>query len=78
MVPGYYDRLFVAPPDIIGVPFGFVLQLVTLGWAALGAAVIWQTRFRWMAALALAACTIPAVVGVILAPTLIELMQNLG
>jgi hypothetical protein len=77
-VPGYYGRLFVSPPDIIGVPFGFVLQLITLAWAALGVAVVAQTRFRFMAALALTVCTIPAAIGVVVVARLIEIMQNLG
>jgi len=78
MVPGFYDRLFVKPPDILGVPFGFVLQLLSLAWAALGAAVIAQTRFRFMALLALTVCTIPAVIGAVFVVRLTEIMQNLG
>lgn len=78
VVPGYFDPLYVSPPEMLGIPFGFVLQVMTLAWAALGAVVVWQTRFRFMAALALTACTIPAVVGVMLGPRLIEFMQNLG
>lgn len=78
IVPGYFDPLYVSPPDMLGIPFGFVLQVMTLAWAALGAAVVWQTRFRSMAVLALIACTIPAVVGVVFGPRLIEIMRNLG
>jgi hypothetical protein len=78
VVPGYFDRLFMSPPDIIGIPFGFVLQMVTLAWAALGAAVVWQTPFRFMAALALTVCTGPAVIVAVLTPMLIGVMQNLA
>jgi hypothetical protein len=78
VIPGYYDRLFVAPPSIVGIPFGFVLQLISLAWAALGALVVSQTRFRFMAVLALTACTVPAVIAVVVASALIEIMQNLG
>lgn len=75
--PGYNDPLFTSPPDIIGVPAGFVFQGLTLGWALLGAFVVAQTRFRVMAVLALIVCTGPAVVGVVLMPKLILVMQNL-
>lgn len=78
IVPGYFDPLYVSPPDMLGIPFGFVLQVMTLAWATLGAVVVWQTRFRFMAALALIACTIPAVVGVVFGPRLMEIMRNLG
>jgi hypothetical protein len=78
LLPGYYDPLFSSPPDILGVPAGFVFQGVTLGWALLGALVVAQTRFRLMAVLALIVCTGPAVVGVVLMPQLIRVMQTLA
>lgn len=73
LIPGYFVGLFQTPPDIVGYPFFIVLHLAFLAWAGLGAVVLWQTRFRIMAALALTACTAVAIAGILLEPWLIRL-----
>jgi len=73
----YLPPLFSKPPDIIGIPFGFVLEVIILAWAALGARVIWTTKSQAMATLALVTTTGPAVPLLLLTPALILIMQNL-
>lgn len=76
LVPGYFERLVSIPPDMIGIPFGLVLFTSAILWSLLGAAVIGQTRYRVMAALALTTTTIPAVAFLPLIPTLIRILME--
>ena len=76
-VPGYAERIRTAPPDMLGIPLGIVLLASAILWSLLGAAVIWQTRYRVLAALALATTTIPAVFLIPSIAKFIELAQNL-
>jgi hypothetical protein len=74
----YLPPLFAKPPDMLGIPVGFVLEVLILAWAALGARVIWTTKSQAMATLALVTTTGPAVPLLLLAPALILIMQNLA
>ncbi len=74
----YLPPLFAKPPDVLGIPFGFVLEVIILAWAALGARVIWITKSQAMATLALLTTTAPAVPLVLLAPAIIRIMENLA
>jgi hypothetical protein len=74
----YLPPLFSKPPDILGVPFGFVLELLILAWAALGARVIWTTRSQAMATLALVTTTGPAVPLLLFTPAIIQILMNLA
>src|SRR5262245_20180899 len=73
----YFSPLYSKPPDIVGVPFGLVLEVALLAWAVLGAAVIWTARSPAVATLAVLATTAPAMVLQIFIPGLVLIMQNL-
>ena len=73
----YLTPLFAKPPDWLGIPFGLVLEVVILAWAAVGARVIWTTRSQVMASIALVTSTGPAIPLLLLTPTIILLMENL-
>ena len=73
----YLPPLFSKPPDMLGIPFGFVLVVIILAWAALGARVIWTTKSPAMATLALLTTTGPAVPLLLVTPAIILIMQNL-
>jgi hypothetical protein len=77
-VPGYAERIRTPPPDMLGIPFGMVLLASAILWSLLGAAVISQTRYRVLAALALATTTIPSLILIPFIATLIVYMQNLS
>ena len=74
----YLPPLFSKPPDMLGIPFGFVLEVIILAWAALGARVIWTTKSQAMATLALLTTTAPAVPLLLLLPAIIEIMMNMA
>lgn len=74
----YFGGLFVEPPSWLGIPLGLAMQGWILAWAGLGAALVWQTRFPFMATLAFCACTAPSIVGLVFAPAIILIMQNLA
>ena len=76
--PNYLPPLFAKPPDIVGIPFGIVLEALVLAWAALGARVIWTTRSQVMASIALLATTAPAVPLVLLGPAIIQIAQSMA
>jgi len=77
-VRDYLPVILGKPPDILGIPFGFVLEGLILAWAALGARVIWTTRSSVMASIALLITTAPAIPILILLPAIILIMQNLA
>ena len=72
----YFCCLF-EPAGILGVPYTVVLEAVVLGWAALGALIVWTTGSRVAAALATAVLTLPSMFALILGPALILVLQNL-
>jgi hypothetical protein len=74
----YFGPLFAKPPDIVGIPFGLVLEVLILAWAALGARVIWTTKSMAMATIALLTTTAPAVPALLLLPASILIIQNLA
>ena len=74
----YFGPLVATPPDILGIPFGLVLEVVILAWAALGARVIWTTKSMAMATIALLTTTAPAVPALLLLPAIILIVQNLA
>ena len=78
LTTGYVDPLFTKPPDMLGIPFGLVLDALALAWAALGAFVVWTTRSAAMAALAVTTTTVPAICVLVFSPALILIMQNLA
>jgi hypothetical protein len=74
----YFPGLASKPPDIVGLPFGLVVDAVILGWAALGARVIWTTRSQVMASIALLTTTAPAVPILLLLPAIAVIVQNMA
>ena len=74
----YLPPLFSKPPDMLGIPFGIVLEAIILAWAALGARVIWTTNSQAMATIALVTTTAPAVPLLLLTPAIILILQNLA
>lgn len=74
----YLPGLMAEPPDIVGIPFGIVLEVIILAWAALGARVIWTTKSQAMATLALVTTTGPAVPLLLLTPAIIMILLNLA
>jgi len=73
----FFSPMFAKPPDWLGLPFGFVLEMLVLTWAALGARVVWTTRSRAIATLAVVATTVPGAALQLLIPGVILIMQNL-
>ncbi len=72
----YFSPMFAKPPDWLGIPFGLVLEVLLLGWAALGAAVIWTTRSPAKATIALVVTSGPASVLQLFIPALIPQMTH--
>ena len=64
-------------PTVVGIPIGVGVGALTLGWAALGALVIWTTGSRVAAALALAFLTLPSMFAMVLGPAALLVLQNL-
>ena len=77
-VRDYVPALTATPPEIFGVPLGLVLELVLLGWAALGAALVWRAGSARLAQLAVFLFAPTAIVGLLFRPALIRLMQTLA
>ena len=78
LVRDYVAVLLGAVPSIVGVPLGLVLELMLLGWAALGAALVWRARSARLAQLAVFLFAPTAIAGLLFRPALIVLMQNLA
>lgn len=76
IAPRSFPPMFAMPPDVLGIPFGVVLQAVILLWAALGAAVVWQTRRPFVAVLALFVCIAPSIVALVLSPAITLIVLN--
>jgi hypothetical protein len=77
LATSYFPALASKPPDMVGIPFGLVLDAILLAWAALGARVVWTTRSPIMASLAVITTTIPAMAVLPFTPAIILIMQNL-
>jgi hypothetical protein len=79
LVPArFFDPMFSKPPDILGVPLGFVLLVIAAAWAAIGVAIVWRVRSSIALLLALVLFAAPAMIVVIFGPAIILIMQNLG
>jgi len=74
----YFGSGLGKPPDILGIQLGVAVDALALGWAALGARVIWTTRSMAMATIALLTTTAPAIVFLVLGPAIILILQNLS
>ena len=70
--------LFAKPPELFGLPGGLVLQWLLIGWAGIGAWVVWTTHSRLKSAVALVLCTTVSLFGIVLLPALVLIWQNLG
>ena len=77
VAPRLSGALLMPPPDLLGVPFPVVVEALTLGWAVLGALVVWTTGSRLAVMLALGFLTIPSMFVLILGPAVILILQNL-
>ena len=78
LVRGYVPALTATPPAIVGAPLALALELALLGWAALGAALVWRVRSARLAQIALFVFAPTAIAGLVFRPAVIELMQHLA
>lgn len=78
LTPVYFPAMFAKPPEILGIPVGLVLDVIALGWAGLGAIVVWTTTSRVMASIALVTTTAPTIVVLVFSPAIVLILQNLG
>ena len=74
----FFDPMFAKPPDLLGMPLGVVVGLLTIVWAALGALVVWKARSPSVAALGLLVFTAVAIFAIVFGPALILIAQNLS
>jgi hypothetical protein len=77
LATNYFSRGVSKPPDIFGLPLGIVVEGLILGWAALGALLIWTTGSRVAATLAMAFITLPSLIALLLWPAIVLVLQNL-
>ena len=66
--PAYGDAAFQTPPDIVGIPLGMAGLAIALGWAVLGVYLVSEATSFGAALILLLVCTLPAAVGVVIAP----------
>ena len=76
--PTFSQPMFAKPPEILGIPLGFVMNAVAIMWMLIGVVLIWDARSRLVEALVLFWFTIPATFLVVFSPALILIMQNLA
>ena len=76
--PNFFDPMFAKPPEILGIPFGFVMDAIAMVWTLIGVVLIWDARSRLVELLVLTLFTIPATILVVFSPALILIMQNLA
>jgi hypothetical protein len=77
-IPSFFDPLLDPRASMLGMPAGIVVAGFTWLWALVGAAIVWRARHRLVVVLPLLLFTGPALLSVVLAPTLIRLVINLG
>ena len=65
------------PPEVAGIPLNLAIVGLVLGWAGFGALVVWTTGSRLAATLAYVFITLPSMLGLILGPAIILILQNL-
>lgn len=78
LVPGHLELLYTQPPSILGIPAGLAIEAVGLGWMALGAVALWQTRFPLIAATAITFFSLPSLALLLLGPPLLRIGMNGG
>jgi hypothetical protein len=76
--PTFFPQMFAKPPEIVGIPLGFVIDAIAMVWMLIGVVLIWDARSRLVEALVLFWFTIPATLVVVFSPALILIMQNLA
>ena len=76
--PMFGTSVFSKPPEIVSIPLGIWMQLSFLALAGVGAFVIWTTKSRVMATIAFVLCIPVAIVGIVLTPAVILILQNLA
>ena len=70
--------MFAAPPALFGLPLGLVFEVACVGWAAGAAFIVWTTRSRIAAALAFVLGTVASLLGIIVGPAIVLILQNIG
>ena len=70
--------IFSKPPELIGIPAGVWMQAAFLALAAVGAFVVWTTKSRMKGAIAFVLCIPIAIVGIVMTPAVVLIMQNLA
>jgi hypothetical protein len=65
-------------PELLGLPAGAWFQLSLLVWATVGAWIMWTTHSRLTSALAMFLFTLPSLVGLVMGPAIILILQNHG
>ena len=73
----YSGPLFPGSPEIMGIPFGTVLEGILLVWAAIGEFVIRRSTSRMSTIIGLNLFTAPSIVGILFGPAIIVITQNL-
>ena len=68
-VPSYGARAFVGPPHILGIPLGMVGIAIGVLWGALGVYLVSEADSVGRALAALVACSLPASLIVVTAPS---------
>ena len=71
------EPIFANPPEILGLPAGFVFLVAVAIWAALAFVVIRAFGSVLGIALALLLFTVPSIIAIIYLPATILIVQNL-
>lgn len=78
LLTGSFELLYTGPPDITGIPAALVFEVAGLGWMAIGAAALWQTRSALIAAISITFFAIPSLALVVLGPVSLRILMEFG
>lgn len=78
LVPGFTEPLYQNPPGMLGLPAGIVIAGVAAILTVIGALIVWRSRSSSVSAIAIACLTIPALLLIGLAPTIVRAAGDLS
>lgn len=78
VVTGYVEPMFANPPSLLGSPVGMYLLVAAGLLTALGMVIVARSHRPLARAAAISACTVPALLLVVLGPPAIVLLVALG